>query len=207
MYKHQQRFGLDIQFSTLVHNFNFIFSIGHLYWAGRAMNSLPSQILNVGCYVMRPLIFIIIFCFTISFYARGNMDCIYTASKSGITIRFTSPCSGEYQSFLDSFVNQLANKISRVDTSYKILVLINFEFLYYDFSGSPDYFTSIGVDTLRELNSDFISRYCYGRYGSTDQSRPNPLDINATDDKRATKEIGVKIIYNIDYRKKINISC
>ena len=48
LYKHQQRFGLDIQFSTLVHNFNFIFSIGHLYWAGRAMNSLPSQILNVG---------------------------------------------------------------------------------------------------------------------------------------------------------------
>ncbi len=132
------------------------------------------------------------------------MDCIYTASKSGITIRFTSLCSGKYQSFLDSFVNQLANKINRVDTSYKILVLVNLEFLYYDFSGTPDYFTSIGIDTLREMNSDFINRYCYGRYGSTDQSRPNPLNINATDDKRAFKEVGVKIIYNIDYRKKID---
>ena len=44
MCKHQQRFGLDVQFSTLVHNFNNIFSNGHLYRAGRAMNSLPSQI-------------------------------------------------------------------------------------------------------------------------------------------------------------------
>ena len=32
--KHQQRFGLDIQCSTLVHNFNNIFSNGHLYRAG-----------------------------------------------------------------------------------------------------------------------------------------------------------------------------
>jgi len=31
----------------LVVNFNFVFSIGHLYRAGQAMNSLPSQILNV----------------------------------------------------------------------------------------------------------------------------------------------------------------
>ena len=44
--KHQQRFGLDVQFSALVHNFNNIFSNGHLYRAGRSMNSLPSQILD-----------------------------------------------------------------------------------------------------------------------------------------------------------------
>jgi hypothetical protein len=44
----QQRFRLDVQFSALVHNFNNIFSNGHLYRAGRSMNSLPSQILNVG---------------------------------------------------------------------------------------------------------------------------------------------------------------
>ena len=48
MCKHQQRFGLDVQFSALVHNFNNIFSIGHLYRAGHSMNSLPSQILTVG---------------------------------------------------------------------------------------------------------------------------------------------------------------
>ena len=33
MFKHQQRFGHDVQFSTLVHNFNNIFSNGHLHRA------------------------------------------------------------------------------------------------------------------------------------------------------------------------------
>jgi hypothetical protein len=155
--------------------------------------------------LMKTLLIISVFILTVSFSAKANMDCVYTSSKSGITVRFTSPCFSEkYQSFIDSFVNQLVLKINRVDTSYHILVLVNFEVLYYGFSGSPDYFTSLGVDTLREMNSNFINDYCYGRYGSTDQSRPNPLNINATDDKRASKEIGVKIIYNIDYRKKIN---
>jgi len=46
MCKHQQRFGLDNQFSVLVLSFNNIFSIGHLYRAGKSMNSLPSQILE-----------------------------------------------------------------------------------------------------------------------------------------------------------------
>ena len=46
MSKHQQWFGLDVQCSALVHNFNNIFSNGHLYRAGRSMNSLPSQILE-----------------------------------------------------------------------------------------------------------------------------------------------------------------
>jgi hypothetical protein len=44
--KHQQRFGLDVQCSALVLNFNNIFSNGHLYRAGQSMNSLPSQILE-----------------------------------------------------------------------------------------------------------------------------------------------------------------
>jgi hypothetical protein len=46
MGKHQQWFGLDVQFSALVLNFNNIFSIGHLFRAGHSMNSLPSQILD-----------------------------------------------------------------------------------------------------------------------------------------------------------------
>ena len=33
MCKHQQRFGFDVQFSALVHNFSNIFSIGYLYRA------------------------------------------------------------------------------------------------------------------------------------------------------------------------------
>ena len=48
MCRHQQRFRLDVQFSALVVNFNIIFSNGHLYRAGRAMNSLPSQIPSVS---------------------------------------------------------------------------------------------------------------------------------------------------------------
>jgi len=46
MCKHQQRFGLDVQCSALIYNFNNIFSNGHLYRAGQSMNSLPSQILE-----------------------------------------------------------------------------------------------------------------------------------------------------------------
>jgi hypothetical protein len=154
---------------------------------------------------MKTLLIISVFILTVSFPAKANMDCIYTASKSRITVRFTSPCFSEkYQSFVDSFVNQIVLKINRVDTSYNILVLVNYEVLYYGFSESPDYFTSVGVDTLREMNSNFINGYCYEKYGSTDQSKPKPLNINATDDKKASKEIGVKIIYNIDYRKKID---
>lgn len=153
---------------------------------------------------MKPLLIIFAFILGASFYSKANTDCIYIASKSGITIRVTSQCTVEYQSFLDSFVNRLALKINRNDTSYHIFVLVNSEFLYYDFSGSPDYFTSIGVDTLREINTDYIIRYCYKEYGSTNQSRLAPLDINATDEKKATKEVGVKIIYNIDQSKNID---
>ena len=43
---YRQRFRLDVHYSTLVHIFNFSFSIEHLYRAGRTMNSLPSQILE-----------------------------------------------------------------------------------------------------------------------------------------------------------------
>jgi hypothetical protein len=46
MCKYEQRFWLIVQCSALVHNFNNIFSNGHLYRAGQSMNSLPSQILE-----------------------------------------------------------------------------------------------------------------------------------------------------------------
>jgi hypothetical protein len=44
--KHQQLFGLDVQCSALVLNFNNIFSDGHLLRVGKSMNSLISQILK-----------------------------------------------------------------------------------------------------------------------------------------------------------------
>jgi hypothetical protein len=60
MCKHQQQFGLDVQYSALVINFNNIFSNGHLYRAGLSMNSLPSQILErkMLCYCDRPNLYI-----------------------------------------------------------------------------------------------------------------------------------------------------
>lgn len=46
MCKHQHRFGLDVQCSALVLNFNNTLSNEHLYRAGQSMNPLPSQILE-----------------------------------------------------------------------------------------------------------------------------------------------------------------
>jgi hypothetical protein len=46
MCRYQQRFGLDIQFSALVPNFNFPFSNWQWFREGQAMNSLPSEILE-----------------------------------------------------------------------------------------------------------------------------------------------------------------
>lgn len=44
MCMHQQQFGLDVQCSALVLNFNNIFPNGYLYRAGQSMKPLPSQI-------------------------------------------------------------------------------------------------------------------------------------------------------------------
>ncbi len=44
---YQQWFGLDVQCSAFVFNFNAIFLTGHLYQDGRSMNFLPSQILEL----------------------------------------------------------------------------------------------------------------------------------------------------------------
>jgi hypothetical protein len=46
MCKYQQQFWLDVQCSALVLNLNNIFSNGHLYRAGRAMNIPPAAILE-----------------------------------------------------------------------------------------------------------------------------------------------------------------
>jgi hypothetical protein len=41
MGKYQQRFGLDVQCSALVHNFNYIFSNGH-FVPGWTINEFPA---------------------------------------------------------------------------------------------------------------------------------------------------------------------
>ena len=71
MCKYQQRFGLDVPYSALVHNFNNIFSNGHLDRAGQSMNSRPSQILELG-YFMKTSIIITFLFFGISLNIFGQ---------------------------------------------------------------------------------------------------------------------------------------
>jgi hypothetical protein len=52
MCKHQQRFGLHVQISALVLNFNNIFSNGRLYQAGQSMNSPPEQATETLCAIL-----------------------------------------------------------------------------------------------------------------------------------------------------------
>jgi hypothetical protein len=135
-----------------------------------------------------------------SFSSEANMDCIYTGSKSGITISYTSPCFSEkYQSFIDSFLNKLLLKVNNFNSGIEILVLVNYEQLYYDNSANFANFISVGFDTLRPMNSNYIIDYFYDHYSTTAESRLNPPDINFTDKKEKAKK-GIKIIYNYDYR-------
>lgn len=128
------------------------------------------------------------------------MDCIYTSSKKGITIKYTSPCFDQkYQIFIDSFLNKLLTKINRIDSINEILVLVNYEQLYYDNDSEFSNFISLGFDTLREINSDYITRYFYKHYNTSEESRLDPVNINFTDRRESTKK-GIKIVYNYDYR-------
>ena len=52
--KHQQPFGLNIQCSALVLNFNYIFLIGHLYRAGQAMNASTATSPDVSGNLIEP---------------------------------------------------------------------------------------------------------------------------------------------------------
>ena len=54
MRKQQRGSGRQVSIWLIVVNFNNIFSIEHLYPAGRAMNPLPSQIFNVSSMLDRP---------------------------------------------------------------------------------------------------------------------------------------------------------
>jgi hypothetical protein len=60
MCKHQQRFGLDIRFSSLVNNLNNIFSIGHLYWTDNQLISCLRKYSTVVHNFMKPLLLITI---------------------------------------------------------------------------------------------------------------------------------------------------
>ena len=145
---------------------------------------------------------------TSSFFARANVDCVWTGHNAGIKISYVAPCDFANQSTVDSILKIIVSHLNRKDTSLKVFVLVNHRQLSFPDGNSSNFF-SIGFDTLREIDDDYIFEY-YGNQESiymgknnglnTFRSQEVPIDINSTDNKKAIKAIGVKIIYDIDYR-------
>ncbi|GAB2843452.1 hypothetical protein GCM10027043_52980 [Ferruginibacter profundus] len=136
------------------------------------------------------------------------MDCIWTSNKAGVTIKYVAPCDFKNQSTLDSILNKIVSVINRQDTSLQIWVLINQEQLSFPDATFSNFF-SIGYDTLIEIDNDYIFDYYWNQETiaseknnglNTFRSREAPIDISSTKKKNAYKAIGIKIIYNIDYR-------
>lgn len=140
-------------------------------------------------------------------FANATVDCVWTSQKAGIAVKYVAPCDLINQSRVDSFLHIVIGHLNRTDTSLKILVLINQHRLNFPGSNNASFF-SIGYDTLREIDDDFIFNYYWNETSistskngglNTFRSKDVPLDINATDADNATKTVGIKIIYNVDY--------
>jgi hypothetical protein len=151
---------------------------------------------------------ILTFYFGFSCFTKANMDCIWSAQRAGITISYVGSCTFENRVLPDSILKTVLAQLNGRDTSLRILVLINHRNLSYSGTYSSNYL-SIAFDTLREIDNDFIFDYYWnqesistGRNGglNTFRSQNAPLDINATNDRKATQIVGLKIIYDIDYR-------
>lgn len=148
------------------------------------------------------------FTLTVSLGAKGNQDCIWTSSKAGITLKYIAPCDFKNQSSLDSILTKILFLLNRQDSSLKIYVSIGQYWLSFPDATFSNFF-SIGYDTLREIDNDYIFDYYWsqGTIASdkngglnTFQSKEAPIDINSTKNRKANKDIGIKIIYDIDYR-------
>lgn len=141
------------------------------------------------------------------FVTYASLGCIWVSSKNGITIYYVSDCDEQNQIFIDSVVNQAVLKLDRQDTSLKVHAFVNFSRLSFPGNEHSNFY-SIGYDTLRWLDEDFIfSHYKaqeemsinFNKYGSNSfNSQIMPLDINATN-HNTINEKGIKIIYNKDY--------
>lgn len=140
------------------------------------------------------------------FSARANIDCIWSTSKAGITIHFVSSCNMLDSRFIDSFLNKIVKKLGRSAKSRNILIVINEHSLSFP-KNELNNFISVGFDTLRMIDDNFIFDYYRSKEDSaigpdgglnTYKSETNPLDINATN-KKSTNKLGIKIIYDSDY--------
>ena len=135
------------------------------------------------------------------------MDCIWTSHKAGVTITYVAACNFENQSTVDSILNKVISLINRQDTSLKIWIYVSQPWLSFPDKEFSNFF-SIGYDTLREIDNDFIFDYYQNQTILSEEanngvnrfeSRLVPIDINATN-KKIKSAIGIKIIYNRDYR-------
>jgi hypothetical protein len=138
---------------------------------------------------------------TISFYAKGNQDCIWTITRAGVTIQYVAACDFKNQTSADSFLNKLIAALNRKDTSLKFLVFVGHHWLSFPNPKFSNFF-SIGYDTLRQLDDNSIFNYYWDKEKNEPlpiDTRNNPIDINSTNDRTITKS-GIKIIYDIDYR-------
>ena len=156
---------------------------------------------------MRSIILIVIFNLTFSLFAKANRDCIWTSSKNGVTISFVAPCDPKYRLFIDSILNNILTELNRPDTTLQILVLVNSEKITYSVSHFTN-FISIGFDTLRPIDDNFVFDYYWKKQGismannngiNNFESRLDPLDINSSYSK-TLNQVGLKIIYNREYR-------
>jgi hypothetical protein len=153
-------------------------------------------------------LFLTIFSLTTSIIARADTDCIWRSHKAGITINYVAPCTFENQSVADSVLRLILAELNRKDTSLKIFVLVNHMQLSF-LNGNYSNFFSIGFDTLRYIDDDYIFNYYSNQESvsmsihgglNTYRSQEAPLDINSTNDRKAIEVVGIKIFYEIDYR-------
>lgn len=147
------------------------------------------------------------------FFAKANVDCVWTIHKDGITISYVAACDFANQSTVDSMLKVIVNKLNRQDTTLKLLLIVNHRKLRFPGANFSNFF-SIGFDTLREIDNDYIFDY-YRNMESNSMSKNGgqntfrsqnvALDINQTNDKMASKTVGIKIIYDTDYNlEKLN---
>src|SRR5690242_21715708 len=106
---------------------------------------------------MKTLLFTITL-LTCSFFAKANMDCIWTSHKAGITISYVAACNFDNLSIVDSILKKIVTQLNRQDTSLKVFVLVNHRELSFPDGNFANFF-SIGFDTLREIDNDYIVDY------------------------------------------------
>jgi hypothetical protein len=127
---------------------------------------------------------------------HANVSLVYTSTKAGLTVQIAIGRDFDVR-ILERFVNETETALNRVDTTLKILVFIDHRVIRHPNSFIKG-FVSLGYDTLRTVDEDYIFQYYDSKRSSIFNpfdSQMHPLDINASAD-RTVKELGIKIFYD-----------